>query len=91
MDRGEYGPVDVETLAQVIPAMYTCRVAVQGLPVTREYATALIDGVLLPAMRGAPRRDTTNSNDVAGNSVGAVSQRARRIQLAGRRRARPPS
>jgi len=53
VDRGEYQPVDVETLAQVIPAMCTCRVAVQRLPVTREYATALIDTVLLPALRGA--------------------------------------
>ena len=53
VDRGEYGPVDVEALAQVIPLMCTCRVAVQRLPVTREYSIALIDGVLLPALRGA--------------------------------------
>lgn len=52
VDRGEYGPVDVDTLAQVLPLMCTCRVAVQQLPITPEYSIALIDGVLLPAMRG---------------------------------------
>lgn len=53
VDRGEYGQVDVIALAQVLPLMCTCRVAVQQLPITPEYALALIDGVLLPAMRGA--------------------------------------
>jgi AcrR family transcriptional regulator len=52
IDRGEYGPVDVDALAQVLPLMCTCRVAVQQLPITPEYSVALIDGVLLPAMRG---------------------------------------
>ena len=55
VDRGEFGPVDVDALAQVIPLMCTARVAVQRLPVTREYSLALIDGVLLPALRGAAR------------------------------------
>ncbi len=53
VDRGQSGPVDVDALAQVIPLMCTCRVAVQQLPVTRDYSLALIDDVLLPAMRGA--------------------------------------
>lgn len=53
VDRGEYGSVDVDALAPVIPLMCTARVAVQELPVTRDYSLALIDGVLLPAMRGA--------------------------------------
>jgi AcrR family transcriptional regulator len=52
VDRGEYGPVDVDALAQVLPLMCTCRVAVQQLPITAEYSIALIDGVLLAAMRG---------------------------------------
>ncbi len=52
VDRGEYGPVDVDGLSQVLPLMCTCRVAVQQLPITPEYSIALIDGVLLPAMRG---------------------------------------
>ena len=51
--RGEFGPVDVDALAQVLPLMCTCRAAVQQLPITPEYSRALIDGVLLPAMRGA--------------------------------------
>ncbi|XVV15080.1 TetR/AcrR family transcriptional regulator [Actinoplanes sp. CA-131856] len=53
IDRGEYGPVDVDALSQVLPLMCTCRVAVQQLPITPEYSIALIDEVLLPAMRGA--------------------------------------
>lgn len=52
VDRGEYGPVDVDALAQVLPLMCTCRVAVQQLPITPEYSLTLIDTVLLPAMRG---------------------------------------
>lgn len=54
IDRGEYGPADVEALAQVIPLMCTSRVAVQQLPITAEYATKLIDQVLLPALRAGP-------------------------------------
>ena len=57
VDRGEYGPVDVEALAQVLPLMCTCRVAVQQLPITPEYSIALIDGILLPAMRGHQDKD----------------------------------
>lgn len=53
VDRGEYGPVEVDALAQVIPLMCTARVAVQQLPITPDYAAALIDSVLLPALRGA--------------------------------------
>lgn len=53
VDRGEYGPVDVDALAQVLPLMCTARIAVQQLPVTREYSIGLIDGVLLPALRTA--------------------------------------
>ena len=56
IDRGEYGPVDVDALAQVLPLMCTCRVAVQQLPVTPEYSIALIDGILLPAMRDTRRQ-----------------------------------
>ena len=54
IDRGEYGPADVDALAQVIPLMCTSRAALQHLPVTAEYATNLIDGVLLPALRATP-------------------------------------
>ncbi|MBM2614538.1 TetR/AcrR family transcriptional regulator C-terminal ligand-binding domain-containing protein [Actinoplanes sp. LDG1-06] len=55
VDRGEYGPVDVDALAQVLPLMCTCRVAVQRLPITPEYAIGLIDAVLLPAMRSTSK------------------------------------
>lgn len=63
VDRGEYPPAHVDALAQVLPLMCTCRVAVQHLPITREYAIALIDGVLLAAMRGAapPQQDAATT------------------------------
>jgi AcrR family transcriptional regulator len=51
VDRGEFPPADVETLAQVIPMMCISR-AVQHQPVTREFSLALLDGVIIPALRG---------------------------------------
>lgn len=51
IDRGEFPEADVDTLAQVIPMMCVAR-AVQQQPITREFSLALIDGVILPAMRG---------------------------------------
>jgi AcrR family transcriptional regulator len=53
VERGEYAGADVETIAQVIPMMCLCRAAIQQLPITREFSISLIDGVILPAMRGA--------------------------------------
>ena len=44
-------PADLDTLARVIPLLCVSR-AVQHLPITREFSTALIDGVVLPALRG---------------------------------------
>lgn len=52
VDRGEYSCADVATIAQVIPMMCICRAAVQQQPITREFSLALIDGVILPALRG---------------------------------------
>ena len=55
LDRGEFsGDVDVDTLAQVIPMMCTSRVSVQQQPITRGFLVAIIDGVLVPALRGSP-------------------------------------
>ena len=55
VDRGEYPDADVATIAQVIPMMCICRAAVQQQPITREFSVALIDGVILPALRaGSP-------------------------------------
>jgi AcrR family transcriptional regulator len=51
IDRGEFPPGDVVTLAEVIPMMVVSR-AVQRLPITREWSIALIDGVIIPALRG---------------------------------------
>jgi AcrR family transcriptional regulator len=52
VDRGEYPPADVGTLAEIIPMMCVSR-AVQRLPITREFSLALIDGVIIPALRGS--------------------------------------
>jgi hypothetical protein len=52
VDRGEYPPADIGTLAEIIPMMCVSR-AVQRLPITREFSLALIDGVLIPALRGS--------------------------------------
>jgi AcrR family transcriptional regulator len=53
VDRGEYPGVDITMIAQVVPMMCVCRVAVQQLPITREFSLSLIDDVILPAMRGS--------------------------------------
>ena len=53
VDRGEYpSPRDLDTLAEVIPMLCVSRAA-QHLPITREFSIALIDGVILPALRGS--------------------------------------
>lgn len=50
VDRGEVLGGDVATLAEVVPAACLAR-AVTGRSITREFSLALIDAVLLPAMR----------------------------------------
>jgi hypothetical protein len=52
VDRGEFPSADVGALAQVIPMMCLSR-AVTREPITREFSLNLIDGVILPAMRGS--------------------------------------
>ena len=51
IDRGEFPAADVATLARVIPMMCISR-AVQHEPITREFSLALLDGVIIPALRG---------------------------------------
>ena len=51
VDRGEFPPADIETLARVIPMMCSSR-AVQQEPITREFSLDLLDGVIIPALRG---------------------------------------
>lgn len=52
VDRGEYPePADLGTLAELIPMLCVSRAA-QRLPIDREFSLALLDGVLLPALRG---------------------------------------
>jgi AcrR family transcriptional regulator len=54
VDRGEFSPPsDIDTLAELIPMMCVSR-AVQQQPITREFSLALVDGVIIPALRGGP-------------------------------------
>jgi AcrR family transcriptional regulator len=50
--RGEYPPADVGLLASVVPSLVTYQQAVRGHPVTHDEIVALIDQVLLAALRG---------------------------------------
>jgi hypothetical protein len=49
---GEYPRADIGTLAEIIPMMCVAR-AVQRLPITREFSIALVDGVIIPPLRGS--------------------------------------
>jgi hypothetical protein len=51
IERGEIAPdVDVETIAQIVPAMVAYRTLVQGALVERAFVLSVIDGVLLPLL-----------------------------------------
>jgi AcrR family transcriptional regulator len=53
VDRGVVPPgVDVETLAEVFPAVAYQRVAARGMLLTEHDVVRVVDGVLLPALRG---------------------------------------
>jgi hypothetical protein len=56
IDRGEFPPADVDTLAQVIPLLCLSR-AVQRQPITHEFSLTMLDSVILPALRGGFRPD----------------------------------
>ena len=54
VDRGEIpAAADVETLSHVVPSMAAYRTLIQRKPVDRDFLVSLIDGLLLPALRGA--------------------------------------
>jgi len=54
IERGEFSPdVDVEALSRVIPSMGAYRSLVERKPFNGDFFVALIDTVLLPALRGA--------------------------------------
>ena len=54
VERGEHPGADVAALAAVIPMMCLSRAVVRE-PIDREFSLALIDGVVIPAMRGGQR------------------------------------
>jgi len=52
--RGELpAAADIETLSHVVPSMAAYRTLIQRKPVDRSFLVSLIDGLLLPALRGA--------------------------------------
>ncbi|MEV1048714.1 TetR-like C-terminal domain-containing protein [Streptomyces sp. NPDC049916] len=51
IERGEFPEADVDALAQVIPMMCLAR-ALQHKPVTEAFSLGLLDGVVIPALRG---------------------------------------
>ncbi len=54
IERGEFSPdADVETLSRVVPSMGGYRSLVERKPFNGDFFVALIDHVLLPALRGA--------------------------------------
>jgi AcrR family transcriptional regulator len=66
VDRGEFPPADVETLAQVIPMMCISQ-AVKQEPITREFSLALLDGVIIPALRGGRfPANPVNTREISG-------------------------
>lgn len=51
IERGEISPgTDVETIAQILPAMVAYRTLVQGALVERDFVLSVIDGVLMPLL-----------------------------------------
>ncbi|MDT8911976.1 TetR/AcrR family transcriptional regulator [Amycolatopsis sp. PS_44_ISF1] len=54
VDRGEFPPGDIDTLAQVIPLLCLSR-ALQQKPITAEFSRTLLDGVIIPALRAGSR------------------------------------
>ena len=63
VDRGEFPPADTGALARVIPMMCIAR-AVQQQPITPEFGLALIDGVVVPALRGGATPPASRSGPV---------------------------
>ncbi|MEJ5943932.1 TetR/AcrR family transcriptional regulator C-terminal ligand-binding domain-containing protein [Pseudokineococcus basanitobsidens] len=55
LDRGEFPRehVDVDVLSRLVPQLCAARACVQQQPITREFLLSVLDGVLLPALRGS--------------------------------------
>ncbi|MGH3599258.1 MAG: TetR/AcrR family transcriptional regulator [Pseudonocardiaceae bacterium] len=63
VDRGEFArPVDIDTLAELIPMLCVSRAA-QRLPIDRVFSEALIDGVIIPALRGSSTSENPSARE----------------------------
>ncbi|MFF4373652.1 TetR/AcrR family transcriptional regulator [Nocardiopsis dassonvillei] len=61
VERGEAAATaDVDTLSQVVASMAAYRALVQRRPFDRDFLVSLVDGVLMPALRG-PRAETPSA------------------------------
>lgn len=61
VERGEASAAaDVDTLSQVVASMAAYRALVQRRPFDRDFLVSLVDGVLMPALRG-PRAETPSA------------------------------
>ncbi|MFE6446732.1 TetR/AcrR family transcriptional regulator [Nocardiopsis dassonvillei] len=61
VERGEASAAaDVDTLSQVVASMAAYRALVQRRPFDRDFLVSLVDGVLIPALRG-PRAETPSA------------------------------
>lgn len=77
VDRGEFAAsADIDSLAELIPMMCVSR-AVQRIPITREFSLALIDGVVIPAMRGAGQGNRSASTRPRPNQSSSPADRPR--------------
>ncbi|WP_460519403.1 TetR/AcrR family transcriptional regulator C-terminal ligand-binding domain-containing protein [Humibacter antri] len=65
--RGEFPPADIDTLAAVIPMMCISR-AVQNEPITREFSVALLDGVIIPALRAGRSSSIAHDREDYGDT-----------------------
>jgi hypothetical protein len=60
--RGEIaGAVDIDLLSTLVPSMCMFRVMVIGQPVDAAFVTAVIDGLLIPAVGNDPTSDRPSS------------------------------
>lgn len=54
IERGEVnaGAADIDMLARIMPSMAICRALIQRRSADRQFLVALVDGALMPALRG---------------------------------------
>ncbi|XXV24601.1 TetR/AcrR family transcriptional regulator [Sorangium sp. So ce1389] len=89
VERGEISAsADIGTLSQVIPSMAAYRTLVQRKPIDLAFLVSMVDGVVVPALRGQPSEvppDPTGHRPVHATSRADGSPSPRRAASARRR------